>query len=87
MPPRVWGISPNMPIEPLARLSAAFADLRHAHRAMTVLTAATDLPMRIMVREGDMPLAVVDIDVTAEHRPRLEALVRMTGGTPLPAAG
>ena len=76
-----------MPIEPLARLSAAFADLRHAHRALAVLTAAADLPMRVMIRDGDTPLAVVDIDVTAEHRPRLEALVRMTGGTPLPSAG
>jgi hypothetical protein len=76
-----------MPTEPLARLSAAFADLRHAQRALAVLTAAADLPMRIVIRDGDTPLAIVDIDVTADHRQRLEALVRMTGGTPLPAAG
>jgi hypothetical protein len=74
-----------MPIEPLARLSAVFADSRHLYRALAVLTAAADLPMRVMIRDGDTPLAVVDIDVTADQRQRLEALVRMTGGTPLPA--
>jgi hypothetical protein len=74
-----------MPIEPLAQLSAAFADLRHAHRALAFLMAAVDLPIRAVIRDVDAPLAVIDIDVTADQRPRLEALVRMTGGTPLSA--
>ena len=79
--PHAWGMSSST----LVRVRVAFADDRHARRALGIIAMAADLPIEASMRDEATALAVFDIEVVDNLSGRLEGLLRMAGGVLLPA--